>query len=313
MAHWQWHEEGWLYKLGFVDFAGPNVVHFLGGVSAFVACKLVGPRLSVQRTRTYSIMEDPEEREAKLLMQQLDKDITPVHVLFGSFMLCIGWLSFNCGSMTSLAGNQINVGMIAMNTLLGAAAGSVTTSALSAYRFNGQTHIDYICNGMLGGLVAVTANCDGVDTWAAVVIGAITPVFLELGDAINQYFKIDDVIGAVPVHGACGVWGILATGLFHLEYGLLYTGKFRFLGVQILGLIATFAWSASLTFLWIVAMNRWLRPIRVSEELEESGADGPEHGIVNVVTMPHIADGLGVKFAEEVESLKRLRTLLHPV
>merc|ERR1712096_456345 len=183
--------------------------------------------------------------------------------------LCIGWLSFNCGSMTTVEGNTAGIGLIAMNTLLGAAAGSVAPSALSAYRYKGQTKIDYICNGMLGGLVAVTANCDAVDTWAAVGIG--------------------DVIGAVPVHGACGVWGVIATGFFHVEYGCLYSGKFRFLGVQILGLLVTGVWAGCLTYVWIWMMNRWMRPIRISPDLEESGADGPEHGIVNVVTVPGVA------------------------
>merc|ERR1712096_46593 len=304
VAHWQWHEQGWLFQLGFLDFAGSNVVHFLGGVSAFVACHLVGPRLSVQRTRNYSLIEDDNERRTKLLMQQLKNDSTPVHVLFGSFMLCIGWLSFNCGSMTTVEDNEVGIGLIAMNTLLGAAAGSVSTSALSAYRYNGQTKIDYICNGMLGGLVAVTANCDAVDTWAAVVIGAITPVFLELGDWINLKFGIDDVIGAVPVHGACGVWGVIATGFFHVEYGCLYSGKFRFLGVQILGLLVTGVWAATLTFLWIAAMNRWMRPIRISPDLEESGADGPEHGIVNVVTVPGVADEV---FKGDLEMMRAIK------
>merc|ERR1711964_782097 len=125
--------------------------------------------MSTERTRSYSFIEDDQQRRTKLLQQQLKNDVTPVHILFGSFMLCIGWLSFNCGSMINVTGNEVSIGLIAMNTLLGAAAGCVATSALSAYKFNGQTHIDYICNGMLGGLVAVTANCDGIDTWAAVV------------------------------------------------------------------------------------------------------------------------------------------------
>ena len=175
-----------------------------------------------------------------------------------------------------------------MNTLLGAAAGSITTSAFSAWKFNGQTKIDYICNGMLGGLVAVTANCDGVETWAAFVIGSFTPIFLVLGESINEYFHVDDVIGAVPVHGTCGVWGVIATGFFHTEYGLLYTGKFRFLGVQCLGLVATCAWAGATTFVWVWCLNKFWRPIRITRELEESGADGPEHGIVNAMTIPKL-------------------------
>ena len=175
-----------------------------------------------------------------------------------------------------------------MNTLLGAASGSITTSAVSAYRFGGQTKIDYICNGMLGGLVAVTANCDGVETWAALIIGGMTPIFLDLGDWVNLKCGVDDVIGAVPVHGMCGVWGVIATGFFHTEFGLFYTGDFEFLGVQCLGLLATLAWSAVMTFCWIWCMNKFWRPIRIKPDLEESGADGPEHGILNLVTVPKL-------------------------
>ena len=118
VAHWQWHEEGWLFKLGFLDFAGSNVVHFLGGVSAFVACKMVGPRICAQRTRAYSMMADTAERRRKLLQQQLQNDATPVHILFGSFMLCIGWLSFNCGSMVTLEDNEVTIGLIGMSIFL---------------------------------------------------------------------------------------------------------------------------------------------------------------------------------------------------
>jgi len=164
---------------------------------------------------------------------------------------------------------------------------------------------------MLGGLVAVTANCDAVDTWAAVVIGGLTPLWLELGDWINARYNIDDVIGAVPVHGACGVWGVIATAFFHVEHGLFYGGKVRFLGVQLLGLIVTFVWSGGLTFLWICAMNRWLRPIRIPPELEESGADGPEHAIVNLMTIPpEEVKKRGPAFSHEVEMMKKLQNFI---
>lgn len=132
--------------------------------------------------------------------------------------------------------------------------------------------------------MAVTANCDGTETWAAVVIGAFTPLFLVIGDWINDIFDVDDVIGAVPVHGACGVWGVIATGIFHVEHGVLYTGKWRFLGVQCIGLLATLVWSGALTFGWVWGLNR-LRPIRIDAKLEESGADGYEHGIINAATV----------------------------
>lgn len=102
---------------------------------------MVGPRLSVQQTKTYSALENEDERRAKLLQQQLKNDSNPVHVLFGSFMLAIGWLSFNCGSMTTIEGNTANIGLIAMNTLLGAASGSVATSAWSAYKFKVLTNL----------------------------------------------------------------------------------------------------------------------------------------------------------------------------
>jgi len=287
VAHWQWNADGWLVEMGFLDFAGSNVVHFLGGVSAFVACRMVGPRISVQRMRRYSMIEDNDERVQKLLQQQLSNESTPMHVLFGSFMLAIGWLSFNCGSMTTIEGSEEQIGLIAANTLLGAAAGSVATSAFSAWRFKGVTKIEYICNGMLGGLVAVTANCDATETWAAVVIGAFTPLFLELGDWLNLKFDVDDVISAVPVHGMCGIWGVIATGIFHTQKGVLYGGNIRFLFVQCLGLIATLVWSASLTYAFIWVMNK-VRPIRVDPAHEESGADCREHGIINVITLPKL-------------------------
>jgi Amt family ammonium transporter len=212
---WVWGG-GWLATLGknfglghgHVDFAGSSVVHLCGGTLALVCGKLLGPRIG-------KFNEDGSPNPI------------PGHnipmAFIGSFVLAFGWFGFNAGS--TLAGTDAQIGIIATNTMLAGAAGALASMIITWMKF-GRPDPSFLCNGMLAGLVAITAPCAFVDSWAAIMIGAVAGV-LVLFSAIfvEEKLKIDDPVGAFSVHGANGCWGVLALGLFaNGKYGEGWNG-----------------------------------------------------------------------------------------
>jgi Amt family ammonium transporter len=201
---WVWGG-GWLAAMGknwglghgHVDFAGSSVVHLCGGVIALVGGKMIGPRYG-----KYNKNGTP--------------NAIPGHnipmAMLGCFILAFGWFGFNPGS--TLAGMDTQIGIIATNTMLAGAAGSVVSMYYTWWRF-GKPDPSFMCNGLLAGLVAITAPCAFVDAWAAVLIGAISGIWvLHAALFVEGTLKIDDPVGAIAVHGANGVWGVIALGLF---------------------------------------------------------------------------------------------------
>ncbi|MGF1537525.1 MAG: ammonium transporter [Elainellaceae cyanobacterium] len=257
-GHWVWSGAGWLGAAGFSDFAGSTVVHSVGGWAALVGAVFLGPRIGKYQ----------EGQPAALPGHNLSL------AMLGCLILWIGWFGFNPGS--ELAASE-NVPFIAVTTNLAAAAGAVAATATS-WVTSGKPDLSMIINGILAGLVGITAGCAGVDYLGAVIIGLVAGIIVVFSVLFFDSIKVDDPVGAVSVHLVCGIWGTLAVGLFNTESGLFYGGGIGQLGAQLLGIVAIglFTVVASAIFWGILKATVG---IRVSEEDELIGLDIAEHGM----------------------------------
>ena len=247
-GHWVW-DGGWLSEMGFSDFAGSTVVHSVGGWAALVGAAILGPRLGKYQNGRVNALPGHNMGFATL----------------GCLILWIGWFGFNPGS--ELAANA-NVPYIAVTTNLAAAAGGVTATLTSWLKDN-KPDLSMTINGILAGLVGITAGCADVDYWEAVVIGAIAGIIVVFSVAFfDSVVKIDDPVGATSVHLVCGIWGTLAVGIFG-------TGNII---TQIIGILAigafTVIFSAIVWFILKATVG-----IRVDEHEEIQGLDISEHGM----------------------------------
>jgi Amt family ammonium transporter len=251
---------GWLENLGFFDFAGSTVVHSIGGWLALAGAIVLGPRIGKY---------GPDGKPKAILGHNL-----PLAAL-GVFILWFGWFGFNPGSTTTGNGS---IGYIAVTTNLAAAAGAVM-ALLVSWIIMKKPDTSMALNGALGGLVSITASCNGVSPVAAIVIGSVGGVLIVLSVFfIDSVLKVDDPVGAISVHGVCGLWGTLACGLFNLESGLFYGGGLKQLAVQALGAGAAFVWAFGLGLLVFLAISKTIG-LRVSPEEELKGLDIGEHGM----------------------------------
>ena len=262
-GHWTWGG-GWLSELGFHDFAGSTVVHSCGGVIALAGAMVLGPRIG-----KYS-----KTGESRAI---------PGHNLtfgaLGVFILWFGWFGFNPGSQLAAEGaeNAIAISHVMCTTNMAAATGGLAALFLTWIVF-GKPSLSLVCNGILAGLVGITAGCDLVSIGGAAIIGAICGCAMVGSVAlIDKIFKIDDPVGAVSVHGVCGILGTLLTGMFAVDGGLFYGGGWHFLGVEALGSLVTCAWSFGLGLLTFVILKK-VHGIRVAARVEEEGLDIYEHG-----------------------------------
>jgi len=263
-GHWAWggalrEGQGWLAQQGFVDFAGSTVVHGVGGWIALATIMVIGPRTG--------------RFDSKWLRQSIPGSNLPLAML-GSLLLMFGWFGFNGGSTLSFDGR---VPGIIVNTLAAGMTGIATTMALSAWRYG---HVDpaALLNGMLAGLVAITASAHAVSIADSLVIGAGGGLVMWLTDRLLVRCAIDDAVGAVPVHLAAGLWGTLAVALFG-EPALLGTGLSRSdqLMVQLEGVLVCAVWAFGLTYLLLRLIDR-VYPMRVDPEDERVGLNVSEHG-----------------------------------
>ncbi|KJR97501.1 MAG: diguanylate cyclase [Desulfobulbaceae bacterium BRH_c16a] len=264
-GHWAWNgfdrgtPSGWLGSNGFVDFAGSTVVHSVGGWVALAVLLIIGPR-----------------------MHRFGKDCSfygfsgsnlPLSVL-GTLLLWIGWIGFNGGSTLAMNGNVPRI--IAYTTLAGAAGALANLSI--GYFINRVPRVPFLINGSLGGLVAITAGCHCVDAMGAVTIGAVAGVICFATEILLIRVKIDDAVGAVPVHLACGIWGTLAVALFGapelIGTGLSLPDQ---IFAQLKGILAAFLIAFLLPFTVFRQINRFF-PFRVSAEDEHNGLNYSEHG-----------------------------------
>ena len=291
-ANWVWGG-GWLAQMGTnwnlghgaVDFAGSGVVHAMGGVIGLAGAMVIGPRIG-----------------------KFGKDGTahpiPGHhvpmVIAGTFILAFGWFGFNPGS--TLAGTDLRISMVVVNTMLASVTGAIATM-MTLYAKGLKPDPTMMCNGMLAGLVAITAPCAFVDSWAAALIGAIAGVLVVFSVFFWERRGIDDPVGAVSVHGVNGLWGLIAVGIFangkygagwngvvrdgilqgigkDLGYdgvrGILY-GDVSQLFAQLIDAAVVAAFGFAMAYAWFQLSNL-ITPIRVSRDVEIQGLDGPEMG-----------------------------------
>ena len=274
VSHWIWHSGGWLFSLGMQDFAGSTVVHYQGALAALAGALLLGPRIG-------KFGHDGRANP-------IPGHNMPFAVL-GTLILWFGWFGFNPGSTLGVVtGDKVGYfAYVALTTNVAAAAGALGGIG-AAWLVLRKPDVSMMLNGVIAALVAITAACGFVAPWSAVVIGAVAGSIAVVGVLWVERIGIDDPIGAVAVHGMAGVWGTLAVGLFAVPAlasnlatgtgGLFYTGSFHQLGVQALGLTAVGAFTFTLSFGCLWALNR-LWGIRVEEHVETAGLDVAEHGM----------------------------------
>ncbi|MCD8012099.1 MAG: ammonium transporter [Lachnospiraceae bacterium] len=270
-AHWIWGG-GWLSQMGFHDFAGSCAIHMVGGISALIGAKILGPRIG-------KFEKDKSGNITKV-------NAFPGHNLplgcLGCFILWLGWYGFNGAACTSVE----QLGSVFLTTTVAPATATVVCMIFTWIKY-GKPDVSMCLNASLAGLVAITAPCDVTDCFGALVIGAVAGLLVVFGVwLLDNKLRIDDPVGAVAVHMMNGIWGTIAVGLFATTSapgndtltGLFYGGGFGLLGTQLIGFIAVAAWTAvmiTITFSIIKAIFG----LRVSEEEEITGLDATEHGL----------------------------------
>lgn len=257
-GHWVWSGAAWLTDRGFSDFAGSTVVHSVGGWAALMGAVFLGPRIGKYQDGRVNAIPGHNMSIATL----------------GCLILWIGWFGFNPGS--ELAASTA-VPFIAVTTNLAAAAGGVAAT-FTAWALSGKPDLSMIINGILAGLVGITAGCAGVNYWGAVIIGLVAGIIVVFSVGFFDSIKIDDPVGAISVHLICGIWGTLAVGLFSVESGLFFGFGIGQLLSQILGIvvIGLFTVVASSIF-WLILKSTV--GLRVAAEEELKGLDIGEHGM----------------------------------
>ena len=286
VVHWGWDTNTWMGAFtdgdtwlgnGYIDFAGSGIVHTVGGIAGLMGAIVVGARLG----------KYGPNGEVRAI---------PGHNIsiatIGMFILWFGWYGFNAGSTLALSdGGAALAASVAVTTTLAAGAGGVTAMLWSRFR-TGRYDAGLTINGILAGLVAITAGTATVDPWAAVVIGAIGAMVMYYGvQILDSKFRIDDPVGAVSVHAFAGIWGVIAVGLFSSEagmtaagyanpqhYGLFLGGGGEQLLMQLIGIAAIVGWTAATAGILFLAI-RFTVGLRVTEEEEMRGLDLLEHGI----------------------------------
>ncbi|MBQ7173488.1 MAG: ammonium transporter [Clostridia bacterium] len=269
-AGWVWNEAGWLVRLGFHDFAGSAAIHSVGGVTALIGAIMVGPRLG-------KYLKDQAGKVKKV-------NAIPGHSItlgaLGCFILWFGWYGFNGAA----AWDGESLSSIFVTTTIAPAVATCTTMIFTWIK-NGKPDVSMCINASLAGLVGITAGCDALDALGATVVGIVSGFLVVfVVELLDLKLHIDDPVGAVGVHLANGVWGTIAVGLLANPAapaglsGLFYTGSFRLLGVQLLGIVCILAWTAATMSLTFLILKKTVG-LRVSLEEEIKGLDKTEHGL----------------------------------
>ena len=283
-GNWAWGG-GWLSQLGvnfglgngYADFAGSGVVHAIGGLCALAGAMVLGPRIGkFNRNGTANAIPGHH---------------IPMAIL-GTFILAFGWFGFNPGSALGASGaGNLRIALVAVTTMLASASGTAAAVAYMLIKV-GKPDPTMAANGMLAGLVAITAPCAFVNPGEALLIGAIAGVIVCAGVSLLDRIHVDDPVGAVAVHGMNGLWGVIAVGLFadgtyggglngvaHTVTGLFHGGGFGQLGAQLIGVLTLGVWGFGASYLFFTLQKK-ITGIRVSKEDEISGLDMPETGIL---------------------------------
>lgn len=265
-GHWIWGG-GWLSELGFHDFAGSCAVHMVGGVAACIGAATLGPRIG----------KYGKDGKAHAI---------PGHnltaVALGVFILWFCWFGFNGCSTVSMSSDEamLSASLIFMNTNLAAAVSTCVVLAVTWILYK-KPDVSMCLNGALAGLVAITAGCDVVDPFGAFFIGFAAGILVVASvEFFDKTAKIDDPVGAISVHGACGMFGTLAVGLFATDGGLFYGGGIKMLGIQAAGVLAVAVWAAVMMTV-IFQLIKHTIGLRVEQEIEIDGLDLHEHGLAS--------------------------------
>ncbi|WP_280747334.1 ammonium transporter [Parabacteroides sp. PF5-9] len=274
-GHWTWgggwlmnSEEGSfmmnLFGTTFHDFAGSTIVHSVGGWIALVGAWIVGPRMG----------KYGKDGKSKAI---------PGHNLtigaLGVFILWFGWFGFNPGSQLAASGeeNRVAISHVFLTTNLAACGGGFASLITAWWRYK-KPSLSLTLNGILAGLVAITAGCDMVSPVGALIIGILAGILMVFSvEFIDRILKIDDPVGASTVHGVCGVFGTLMIGLFSTSEGLFYGQGWSFLGAQVFGAAVVGIWALGMGFIIFKSLDK-LFGLRVSKRVEEEGLDIYEHG-----------------------------------
>lgn len=272
-AHWTWGG-GFLAQMGFHDFAGSNCIHMVGGICALIGAAMVGPRIG-------KFTKDKEGKITKV--NAFPGHNLPIGAL-GVFILWLGWYGFNGAACTSVE----QLGSVFVTTTIAPSIATVVCMIFTWIKY-GKPDVSMSLNASLAGLVAITAPCDTTDAFGAIVIGFVSGLLVVFGVwFLDEKLRVDDPVGAVAVHMLNGIWGTIAVGLFSTTsapgndsvVGLFYGGGFDQLGIQLIGMLATAAWTA-VTVAITFAVIKMIFGLRVSEEEEIEGLDSTEHGLAS--------------------------------
>ena len=283
-AHWTWGG-GWLANLGFHDFAGSNCIHMVGGICALIGAAILGPRIG----------KFVRQKNGEVKVNAIPGHNVPLGCL-GVFILWLGWYGFNGAAATTVP----ELASIFLTTTIAPAIATVVCMIFTWVKY-GKPDVSMCLNAALAGLVGITAGCDVVDAAGAIAIGAVSGLLVVFGVwLLDHKLHIDDPVGAVAVHCLNGIWGTIAVGLFATETapafargygdgttfganqiageGLFYGGGFKLLGIQLLGVLATAAFTAVTITVTFLIIKKTLG-LRVKRDEEIQGLDGPEHGL----------------------------------
>ncbi len=288
-AHWIWGG-GWLAQLGFHDFAGSCAIHMVGGISALVGAKLLGPRIG-------KFTKDKDGKITKV--NAFPGHNLPIGAL-GVFILWLGWYGFNGAAATTVE----QLGSIFVTTTIAPAVATVVCMIFTWIKY-GKPDVSMCLNASLAGLVAITAPCDVTDAFGSIVIGAVAGLLVVFGVWLLDYkLRIDDPVGAVAVHMMNGIWGTISVGFFATNtapgysianasgeelVGLFYGGGFELLGLQLIGFASVAAWTA-VTITIVFLIIRSVIGLRASQEEEIVGLDSMEHGLASAYSGFSIMD-----------------------
>ena len=279
-AHWIWGG-GWLAQLGFHDFAGSCAIHMVGGISALIGAKMLGPRIG----------KFTKDKNGKIVKVNAFPGHNITIGCLGVFILWLGWYGFNGAAATSVE----QLGSIFVTTTVAPAAATVVCMVFTWIKY-GKPDVSMCLNASLAGLVAITAGCDVTDVTGAIIISAVAGVLVVFGVWLLDYkLHIDDPVGAVAVHCLNGIWGTIAVGLFATDtapgysiadasgkklVGLFYGGGFELLGLQLLGFALVALWTAVTITITFILIRKTVG-LRASEEEETLGLDVTEHGLAS--------------------------------
>ncbi len=283
-GHWIWGG-GWLSQMGFHDFAGSCAVHMVGGIAACIGAATLGPRIG-----KYGRDGKPKAIPGHNLTA----------VALGVFILWFCWFGFNGCSTVCMSSDEamLSASLIFMNTNLAAAVATCVVLIVTWIVYK-KPDVSMCLNGALAGLVAITAGCDVVDPFGAFFIGlAAGGLVVASVEFFDKVAKIDDPVGAISVHGACGMFGTLAVGLFATDGGLFYGGGFKLLGTQFIGVLSVAVWVA-VTMTIIFQVIKHTIGLRVEQEIEIDGLDLHEHGLASAYSGFAIHDVMGTMDVNE--------------